>query len=70
MKILVLIVILAFLTSPLTAHAYLDLGTGSLIVQVVLAFLFGVGYLTKVYWRKIKTVFSKRSVEPDENEKE
>ncbi len=45
---------LALLHRPL---AYLDPGSGSLIVQLVLAVVLGVGVLIKVFWKKIKGLF-------------
>ena len=35
------------------AYAYLDPGTGSYILQVIIAALLGMAYLVKVYWKKI-----------------
>jgi hypothetical protein len=37
---------------------YLDPGSGSFILQALLAALLGGAYLVKVYWRKIKGWFS------------
>jgi hypothetical protein len=45
---------LLLLTVPLPAHAYLDPGTGSTIIQVVIAGLATGGYLLKTYWRQVK----------------
>ena len=39
--------------------AYIDPGTGSLIIQIVLAVLVGAGFAVKIFWTKIKTFFSK-----------
>ena len=36
------------------AHAYLDLGTGSYIFQLLLAGLLGVLFAIKMYWRSLK----------------
>ncbi len=48
------------LLAPLArGHAYLDPGSGSMLIQVLLAALLGVGFAVKVYWRKIKALFSK-----------
>lgn len=44
------------LLMPRIAHAYLDPGTGSLIVQMTVAAVLGVGFALKMYWRKIKSV--------------
>jgi len=39
---------------PLKAHAYLDPGTGSYILQIVLATIVGIGFVIKLSWRRIK----------------
>jgi len=40
------------------AFAYLDLGTGSYIFQVMVAVVIGGLYTIKMHWQKIKTFFS------------
>jgi len=52
-----LFIILAFLFAPLKSYAYLDPGTGSYMLQILLATLIGAAYALKVYWRKIKAYF-------------
>jgi hypothetical protein len=37
------------------AHAYLDPGTGSLLIQMLIASVVGAGVVIKIYWRKIRT---------------
>lgn len=37
--------------------AYLDPGTGSLVLQVLLAALLGCGFTIKLFWHKIITFF-------------
>ena len=44
----------ALLLFPQEAHAYLDPGSGSLIVQALVAAFFALSLAIKVYWRKIK----------------
>ena len=39
--------------------AYIDPGTGSLIIQILLAALVGAGFAVKIFWTKIKSFFSK-----------
>lgn len=39
------------------AHAYLDPGSGSLILQMLLAGLLGAGVVIRVFWKKIKALF-------------
>ncbi|MCB0358545.1 MAG: hypothetical protein KDD44_02885 [Bdellovibrionales bacterium] len=38
---------------PQTAYAYIDPGTGSLLVQLLLAGVAGVGVFFKVMWRRV-----------------
>lgn len=42
-----------------SAQAYLDPGTGSMIVQIIVGSLLAVTYTLKVYWRRIKKFFRK-----------
>ena len=46
------------------AHAYLDPGTGSMIVQLVIGAVAVAGVTLKMYWRKILNLFDHR---PNEN---
>jgi len=41
------------------AYAYLDPGTGSLVIQMLIGALAGIGITLKVYWHRIKEKFSK-----------
>jgi len=41
--------------------AYLDPGTGSVILQVILASLLAVAVAFRVFWRKLKGVFRKET---------
>lgn len=49
---------LLFLVSPNDANAYIDPGLASYIFQLILAFLLGISFAIRVYWRKIKLFFS------------
>jgi len=40
---------------PASAHAYLDPGSGSFILQIVLAGIMGFILMVKIYWKKIRT---------------
>jgi len=39
-------------------HAYIDAGTGSLIIQVLIAGAVGGFFLLKVFWKKVKAFFN------------
>ncbi len=61
---------------PPQAHAYLDPGTGSYILQVVAAVFFGSLFALKVWWRKVAnflgSIFGrkeKQKTEKDSNKK-
>ncbi|OFY66330.1 MAG: hypothetical protein A3H98_02840 [Bacteroidetes bacterium RIFCSPLOWO2_02_FULL_36_8] len=49
---------------------YLDPGSGSLIVQMIIASFLGGLYFLKVYWFKVKTFFQKLTGKYKEEEKE
>lgn len=61
-----------YLIFPQTAYSYLDPGTGSYILQIILAAFVGVAFTAKIYWAKIKIVFvnlfSKRSQKRQNND--
>ena len=40
------------------AYAYIDPGTGSLVIQVIVGALIGAGITVKIYWYKIKEKIS------------
>ena len=60
-----LLAVLASLLLTREAHAYLDPGTGSYILQILLAGLLGALVMLRVYWGKIVGVFSKGSSESE-----
>jgi len=43
------------------AFAYLDPGSGSIIIQAVIGALIGIGITLKIYWEKLKFKFSSLS---------
>ena len=45
----------------LSTEAYLDPGSGSFILQLLLATLLGLGFVLKGYWRKLLSLFKRRS---------
>jgi hypothetical protein len=51
-------VFLCFLLFPRRAYAYMDMGTGSYVIQVLIASFVGVALAVKIYWRKITGAIS------------
>lgn len=48
----------AFLT-PVSALAYIDPGTGSYVIQLVIAAFVGVMFSVRIFWKKIVRLFKK-----------
>lgn len=55
---------------PIPAYAYLDPGTGSIILQGIIAGLASVSFAVKLYWHKLKNLFQKSDKLNDEEENE
>jgi len=58
------------LTMASEAAAYIDPGSGSFFVQMLLAGLLGAGMVIKTYWQRIKSFFtgSKQATPPADDE--
>ena len=41
------------------AHAYLDPGTGSIILQAILGFIAATAATVSIYWQKFKSIINK-----------
>jgi hypothetical protein len=71
MKKVRILLLLTALVSPY-AHAYIDPGSGSFLVQMAIASLIGAGFTIKMYYRnlkeKISTFFSGKKAEPTDKE--
>jgi len=50
--------------------AYLDPGSGSILIQMLVAAALGGAYLVKVYWKKLKRLFTGKKDEPVEQVEE
>lgn len=62
----VLTVLTMLLTTP--AWAYIDPGTGSFLVQGIIALVVGAGVAIKLYWRRIKAAITGKPVETDDDD--
>lgn len=56
--------VLALVALP--AHAYLDPGSGSMFLQLLLGGVAGVALAVKLYWRKLLGLFGLEKKEDDE----
>lgn len=58
---------LVFCLTPLPAFAYIDPGTGSFVIQGIIAAVVGAGVALKMFWHRIAGIFGgKTSREDDE----
>lgn len=59
------------LFSPVLApHAYLDPGSGSMIIQLAIAAILGLGVLIRSQWSRIKKLFGGKNTNTDETDLE
>jgi hypothetical protein len=73
-KILTISLLLMFFSFsfPMLAHAYLDPGTGSYILQLALAAIVGALFAVRLFWGRIKAFFTRlfSKQESDEHDEE
>jgi hypothetical protein len=60
---------IVLLTAVEPLHAYLDPGTGSMLLQVILGGIAAIGVALKLFWHKIRIAlgFSKKSAAEDDS---
>jgi hypothetical protein len=54
---IILFCLLSFYFLPGNAYAYIDPGTGSYVIQIIIAAALGVLFTIKTFWSKIKSFF-------------
>ena len=52
-------IVLMLLVLPYNSYAYLDPGTGSYIIQLIMAVFLGGIFALKIFWKQIKIFFVK-----------
>lgn len=57
MKYLVIVALLLAVVVP--AHAYIDAGSGSYVIQVAMASLLAVAFTIKLSWQRLKAFLAK-----------
>lgn len=68
MKFWYWLIAIALLTAAESAFAYLDPGTGSMLLQVILGGIAAIGVALKLFWHKIRIALgmSKKATSEDE----
>lgn len=64
---LVAIVLLVDVLAPTVAQAYIDPGTGSMLIQGLIAAVIGAGLAIKLFWRRIKSALTGKPL-PSQND--
>ncbi len=59
--------LITLLAPHLRPQAYLDPGSGSFLIQLLIAGLVGAGFLIKAYWKKIKGLFNKSDTKKEDD---
>ena len=54
---------------PTSAFAYIDPGTGSILIQGLIAAIAAIAVTLKLYWHRFKALFRRSSREQTESEK-
>lgn len=60
--------IVSFLSTFLRPQAYLDPGSGSFLIQLLIAGVVGAGFLIKAYWKKIKKLFNRSAADNEDDD--
>jgi len=63
--IMLMLISVGLMTMP--AHAYIDPGTGGVLISSIIGFFVAIGVLVKTYWYKLKSIFSSKN-DDDETE--
>ena len=59
-KMAILLLALWFLAFPRPVHAYIDPGTGSYFIQLLVGGLLALLYTVKLYWTRIRSFISSK----------
>jgi hypothetical protein len=59
--------IVNYLAPIMRPQAYLDPGSGSFLIQLLIAGLVGAGFIIKAYWKKIKGFFNRSASKNDDD---
>jgi hypothetical protein len=63
----ILVLAFSFMVLPV-ANAYIDAGSGSYIIQMLVGGLLGLGLAIKVFWHKITGLFRRNDTAPTEEQ--
>ncbi len=67
---LILVLALAIMLISAPAFAYIDPGTGSMVIQGLIAIVIGASVAIKMFWHRIKSIFTGKPLEKDDDTEE
>lgn len=56
------------LLAPAAAYAYIDPGTGSFVIQGIIAAVVGAGFAIKMFWQRIKSFLTGKPMPADQDD--
>lgn len=62
----IMLLLAAFLASPAPAHAYLDPGTGSMLISALIGLAAAVGLAVKMFWYRLVGLVRGKGTSPAE----
>ena len=65
---LILVIMITLLLMPVSAVAYLDPTTGSMLISAIVGLFASLVLAIKTYWYRIKTFFKRKPVESDSDD--
>ena len=69
LTIVIIFLLVAVALFPAPAQAYIDPGTGSFVIQGIIAAVVGAGFTVKVFWHRIKSAITgKKPLEDDDDD--
>ena len=64
------IIFAVLVTACLPAFAYIDPGSGSAIMSLIIGFFVALGLMVKTYWYKLKALFTRQTQSADNTDPE
>jgi hypothetical protein len=58
---LAVVLLLVLFLLPVCGYSYIDLGSGSYIIQLLIAGFVGFSLSVRIFWKKIRSRFSKKT---------
>lgn len=62
-RYLALLVAIGLFASEAPVHAYLDPGSGSMLLQILLGGFAAAGVIVKLYWNRLTSLFRRKEVD-------